>query len=82
MPLYEVKVETRAYEWYEVSARDEAEARDRWHEGTHTGTEDIEVLDVLSVTEQFDDEEYDGEEDDEARYDYGNGDYSDPFIRV
>lgn len=57
MPLFEVKVETRAHEWYEVKARDEAEARENWHLGELTGTEEVEVLDVLSVTEQFDGEE-------------------------
>lgn len=76
--LYEVKVETRNYEWYEVSARDEAEARENWHLGTLTGTEEAEVLDVLSVTEAFDsEEEYAEEEDDFASGYYASDD--DPY---
>lgn len=84
MPLYEVKIETRAYEWYEVSARNEKEARERWHEGTLTGTEEVEVLDVLSVTEQFDgdDEEVTYAEDAEDDYSWGDDPDRADYYRV
>lgn len=61
MPVFEVKIEGKAVEYYEVEARDEDDAREKWADGRLTGVEITEPA-VVAVTLEFD-EDYDPEDD-------------------
>lgn len=66
MPLFEVKVRTIGYDFYEVEAKNAEEAAEKWSRGTEAGkiVEDEYVIEVINVFDSDDDwvPEYDDEE--------------------
>ena len=55
--LYEVRVEGIAVEYFEVEGTSPEDAAERWADGVLTGT-DSHSFGVVSVTEYFEDDEY------------------------
>lgn len=62
---YEVRVEGISIEFYEVKADSEEDAKQRWAEGILTAT-DGHSYEVVSVTEYFEDDDYEEVPDDQG----------------
>jgi len=73
MAVFEVKVEGRAIEFYEVEATDEDDARNKWFSGRLTGTEIVEA-EVVAVTLEFD-EDYDPDDFEEGWFEDDTDEY-------